>query len=61
MDSSTTTFWISLFPTAGCLVSFYTVLYIPVVDTNSVDPDQMPHSVTILKNSHQHEILYFDL
>ena len=47
MDSSITNLWISLFPTAVCLVSFYYYCFIefPVFNANSVDPDQMPHSV----------------
>ena len=48
MVSSTATLWISLFPTAGRLVSFYyyyiCFIEIPVINANSVDPDQMPHS-----------------
>ena len=44
---STTTLWTCLFPTAGCLVTFYCYCFIeiPVANANSVDPDQMPHSV----------------
>ena len=47
VDSSTTALWTNLFPTAGCLVSFYYFLcftVISVFNASSVDPDQMPHS-----------------
>ena len=51
MDSSTKTFWTGLFPKSGCLESFYYYMYnvlcfveVPVVDANSEDPDQKPHS-----------------
>ena len=45
MDSSTTTLWTGLFPIAGCLVFIITCFIdIPVVNANSVDPDQAPHS-----------------
>ena len=42
MDSSTTTLWTTLFPTAGCLVStYYYVLYkFLVLNANRVYPDQ---------------------
>ena len=48
MDSSATTLWMSLFPIAGCLVGFYYYCFIEisVVNANSVDPDQTPHSAT---------------
>ena len=51
VDTSTTTVWTCLFPTAGYLISFYyynvlCFIEIPVFNANSVDPDQMPHSVT---------------
>ena len=47
MDFSITTLWTSLF-LIGCLVSFhyYCFIEIPVVDANSVDFDQMPHSTS---------------
>ena len=49
VDSFTTTLWTSLFPIARCLVSLYFLLLcfirIPVFNANSVDPDQIPHSV----------------
>ena len=38
----------SIFNYKGCLVSFFLsqcFIYIPVINANSVDPDQMPHSV----------------
>ena len=47
MDSSTTSLWTSLFPIVKCLVIFLLLLHfieIPVVNTNSVDPNQMLHS-----------------
>ena len=46
MDSSIS-LWTVLFPIAECLVSFYyyyLLIGIPVVNANSVDPDQIPHS-----------------
>ena len=48
MDSSTQLFGqAGLFSIARCLVSFLLLLSfteIPLVNTNHVDPDQMPHS-----------------
>ena len=48
MDTSTTTFLTGLFTIAGFLISFITIITmffkIPVVNVNSVDSDQMPHS-----------------
>ena len=47
MDSSTTTLWTSLFPIAGCQVSFY-FYYVYrnfKLNANSVDSDLMPHYV----------------
>ena len=35
---------VGLFPIAGCLVGFY-YIYVPSFNANSVDPDQMLHSV----------------
>ena len=46
VDSSTTTLWTSLFPTAMCLVNSYYLLHEPsVFNANSVNPDQMQYSV----------------
>ena len=49
MDASTTTFLTGLFTIAGFLIRFITIITmfffkIPVVNVNSVDSDQMPHS-----------------
>ena len=45
MNSSTTTLWAGLFPIAGCLLCFILIVEVPIFNANSVDPDQMPHSV----------------
>ena len=48
MDFSRTILRTGLFPIAGCLDRFQSLLYfeeIPVVCAISVDPDQMPHYV----------------
>ena len=48
MDSSTTTLCTGLFPSAGCLVSFYHYVLLqkfPHFNAKSVDPDQMLLSV----------------
>ena len=45
---SSVTVWASLFPVAGCLVLIITIfIEIPVVNGNSVDPDQMPHLLMV--------------
>ena len=35
VDSSTTTLWTGLFPTAGCLVSFYYICFIVILVINA--------------------------
>ena len=47
MNSSTATIWTGLFPNRGYLASFYDVCFIeiPRCNANSIDPDQMQHSV----------------
>ena len=45
VESSTTTLWAGLFPTAGCLVSFYNYFVLwkfPLVNANSANADQTP-------------------
>ena len=44
MDSSTAALWIVHFPVAG-FYYYYFFIKIPIADANSVDPDQMAHSV----------------
>ena len=47
MASSTTTLWTSLCAVVGCLVVLLFLCFIEILvfNANSVDPDQMPHSV----------------